>query len=214
MPTRAQAGLPEEGFVFCCFNNNHKINPRVFGIWMRLLLEVEESAIWLLEDNPVAARNLRREAERRGVAPQRVVFAPRVKMEEHLARQRLADLFLDTLPYNAHVTASDALWTGLPVLTRLGQTFAGRVAASLLTAAGLPELITHSWEDYEALALALARDPMRLADIKARLARNRSTCALFDTDRYRRRIEAAYITMWERAQRGEPAAGFAVPSVV
>jgi predicted O-linked N-acetylglucosamine transferase (SPINDLY family) len=214
MPTRAQAGLPEEGFVFCCFNNNHKINPRVFGIWMRLLQEVEESAIWLLEDNPVAARNLRREAERRGVAPQRVVFAPRVKMEEHLARQRLADLFLDTLPYNAHVTASDALWTGLPVLTRLGQTFAGRVAASLLTAAGLPELITHSWEDYEALALALARDPMRLADIKARLARNRSTCALFDTDRYRRRIEAAYITMWERAQRGEPAAGFAVPSVV
>jgi protein O-GlcNAc transferase len=210
IPTRAQAGLPAEGFVFCCFNNNHKINPRVFGIWMRLLQEVEESVIWLLEDNPVAARNLRREAERRGVAPQRVVFAPRVKMEEHLARQRLADLFLDTLPYNAHVTASDALWVGLPVLTCLGHTFAGRVAASLLTAVGLPELITRSWGEYEALALKLAADGNRLADIRATLARNRTTQPLFDTDRYRRHIEAAYATMWERAQRGEPAVSFSV----
>jgi protein O-GlcNAc transferase len=214
IPTRAQAGLPEEGFVFCCFNNNHKINPRVFGIWMRLLQEVEESVIWLLEDNPVAARNLRREAERRGVAPGRVVFAPRVKMEEHLARHRLADLFLDTLPYNAHVTASDALWVGLPVLTCLGHTFAGRVAASLLQAVGLPELITRSWEEYEALALKLAADGDRLADIRARLARNRTTQPLFDTERFRRHIEAAYATMWERAEHGEPPASFAVPAAV
>jgi protein O-GlcNAc transferase len=209
-PTRAQAGLPEEGFVFCCFNNNHKINPRVFGVWMRLLQEVKGSIIWLLEDNPIAARNLRREAERRGVAPGRVVFAPRLKMEEHLARHRLADLFLDTLPYNAHVTASDALWAGLPVLTHPGHAFAGRVAASLLEAVGLPELITHSWKEYEELALKLASDSDMLADIRARLAKNRTTRPLFDTDRFRRHIEAAYITMWERAQRGDSPSSFAV----
>lgn len=212
-PTRGQAGLPEQGFVFCCFNNNHKINPRVFGIWMRLLQEVNGSVIWLLGDNPVAARNLRREAERRGVAPGRVVFAPRVGMEEHLARHRLADLFLDTLPYNAHTTTSDALWAGLPVLTHMGHTFAGRVAASLLEAAGLPELITHSWEDYEALALKLATDGYLLSGIKARLAQNRATCPLFDTDRFRRHIEAAYVTMWERAQRGEAPSSLAVPAI-
>ena len=212
-PTRAQAGLPERGFVFCCFNNNHKINPGVFDIWMRLLREVDGSVIWLLEDNPVAARNLRREAERRGVAPGRIVFAPRVKMEEHLARHRLADLFLDTLPYNAHTTASDALWAGLPVLTQLGPTFAGRVAASLLEAVGLPELITRSREDYEALALKLATDGDLLSGIKDKLAANRATCPLFDTDRFRRHIEAAYITMSERAQRGESPSSIIVPPI-
>jgi predicted O-linked N-acetylglucosamine transferase (SPINDLY family) len=180
---------------------------------MRLLQEVNGSVIWLLGDNPVAARNLRREAERRGVAPGRVVFAPRVGMEEHLARHRLADLFLDTLPYNAHTTTSDALWAGLPVLTHMGHTFAGRVAASLLEAAGLPELITHSWEDYEALALKLATDGYLLSGIKARLAQNRATCPLFDTDRFRRHIEAAYVTMWERAQRGEAPSSLAVPAI-
>jgi len=212
-PTRAELGLPEQGFVFCCFNNNHKINPRVFDVWMRLLNEVQGSVLWLLEDNGTVVRNLRHEAERRGIASGRVIFAQRVKMEEHLARQRLADLFLDTLPYNAHVTASDALWAGLPVVTRIGSAFAGRVAASLLNAVGLPELITSSWEDYEALALKLAADRELLADIKARLAQHRGTYPLFNTDRFRRHIEAAYVTMWERGQRGEPPASFAVPGL-
>jgi len=210
-PTRAELGLPEEGFVFCCFNNNHKINPPVFDVWARLLNKVQGSVLWLLEDNKIVARNLRQEAERRGIAPRRVIFAPRVKMEEHLARQRLADLFLDTLPYNAHVTASDALWVGLPVVTYMGGTFAGRVAASLLNAVGLPELITSSREDYEALALKLAVNRELLADIKARLAQNRATYPLFNTDRFRRHIEAAYITMREHSERGEPPANFAVP---
>jgi len=213
-PTRAELGLPEKAFVFCCFNNNHKINPGVFDVWMRLLSKVQGSVLWLLEDNKTVARNLRREAERRGIAGGRVIFAPRVKMEEHLARQRLADLFLDTLPYNAHVTASDALWVGLPLVTHRGGAFAGRVAASLLNAVGLPELITNSREDYEALALKLAVDRDLLADLKARLARNRATHPLFDTDRFRRHIEAAYVTMWERSQRGDSPASFAVPQLV
>ena len=209
-PARTELGLPEGGFVFCCFNNNHKINPRVFDVWARLLNEVQGSVLWLLEDNRTVVRNLRQEAERRGIASGRVIFAPRVKMEEHLARQRHADLFLDTLPYNAHVTASDALWVGLPVVTHMGNAFAGRVAASLLNAVGLPQLITSSWEDYEALALKLAVDRELLADIKAKLAQDRETCPLFNTDRFRRHIESAYITMWERGQRGEPPASFAV----
>jgi predicted O-linked N-acetylglucosamine transferase (SPINDLY family) len=212
-PTRAELGLPDRAFVFCCFSNNHKINPRVFDVWMRLLDQVKGSVLWLLEDNPSAARNLQREAGRRGIEPGRVVFAARTKMEEHLARQRHADLFLDTLPYNAHVTASDALWAGLPVLTHMGRTFAGRVAASLLNAAGLPELVTRSWEEYGELALKLAAERDLLADIRVKLARNRATHPLFDTDRFRRHIEAAYITMWERCQRGEPATSFAVPGV-
>ena len=209
-PTRAQAGLPEQGFVFCCFNNNHKINPRVFAVWMRLLSRVEGSVLWLLEANATAMRNLRGEAGRKGVAPDRLIFAPRVRLEEHLARHRVADLFLDTLPYNAHTTASDALWAGLPVLTHMGHAFAGRVAASLLSAVGLPELITQSWEEYEQFAVKLARDGDLLAGIKAKLLRNRATHPLFDTDRFRRHIEAAYIAMWERAQRGSPPASFAV----
>ena len=209
-PTRAAAGLPERGIVYCCFNNNHKILPGTFDIWMRLLGRIEGSVLWLLQGNPAVSDNIRREAQRRGVAPERIVFAPRVKLEDHLARHRLADLFLDTLPHNAHTTASDALWAGLPVLTRMGTTFAGRVAGSLLNAVGLPELITQTAEDYEALALKLAADAPLLADIKAKLARNRTVFPLFDTDRFRRHIEAAFVTMWERSQRGEPAAGFAV----
>ena len=212
-PARAELGLPEHGFVFCCFNNNYKIAPRVFDLWMRLLCTVEGSVLWLLEDNAIAARNLRKTAARRGVAPERLVFAPRVKMEAHLARQRQADLFLDTLPYNAHVTASDALWAGLPVLTRRGDTFASRVAASLLNAVGMQDLVTATWEDYERLALKLATDGELFASIKARLAANRATHALFDTDRFRRHIEAAYATMCERARRGEPPAHFSVPEI-
>jgi predicted O-linked N-acetylglucosamine transferase (SPINDLY family) len=140
------------------------------------------------------------------------VFAPKIKLEDYLARHRLADLALDTLPYNGHGTTSDALWAGLPVLTCLGNSLAGRVGASLLNAIGLHELITHSLEEYECLALELARNPQRLADIKSKLAQNRGTYPLFDTDRFRRHIEAAYTTMWKRFQRGEPPASFAVDS--
>jgi predicted O-linked N-acetylglucosamine transferase (SPINDLY family) len=212
-PARAAAGLPEEGFVFCSFNNNYKISPPLFDVWMRLLDKVTGSVLWLYESNAAAMRNLKKEAADRGIAPERLVFAPKIKIEDYLARHRLADLALDTLPYNGHGTTSDALWAGLPVLTCLGTTFAGRVAASVLNAIGLPELITHSLEEYEALALELATNGKRLADIKSKLARNRGTYPLFDTDRFRRHIEAAYTTMWERHQRGEPPASFAVAPI-
>jgi len=212
-PDRAELGLPEAGFVFCCFNNNFKITPATFDVWMRLLRQVPGSVLWLLEDNPAAARNLRREAAARGVPPERLVFAPRVPLPEHLARHRQADLFLDTLPCNAHTTASDALWAGLPVLTVLGGTFPGRVAASLLAAAGLPDLVAPSLDAYAALAGELATSPARLAALRARLARNRDACPLFDTDRFRRHLEAAYVGMWERQRRGEAPAAFAVPPV-
>jgi len=203
-PARAECNLPEKGFVFCCFNNNYKVTPVVFDLWMRLLMAVPDSVLWLTHANATAQTNLRREAELRAVAPERIIFAPRVDtVSEHLARQRLADLFLDTLPYNAHKTASDALWAGLPVLTCLGETYAGRVAASLLKAIGLPELVTTSLEGYEALALKIARDPSLLASIKAKLAGNREISPLFDTARFTRHIEAAYIAMWERYQKGE-----------
>jgi predicted O-linked N-acetylglucosamine transferase (SPINDLY family) len=210
VPTRAELGLPAAGFVFCCFNNNYKITPRTFDIWMRLLSGVPGSVLWLLEGNAAAVRNLRQEAQRRGVAPERLVFAPRMNLPEHLARHRQADLFVDTLPCNAHTTASDALWAGLPLLTCTGGTCAGRVGASLLHAAGLPELVTDSLDAYEARARELATASGELADIRARLERNRSTCPLFDTERFRRHIESAYSTMWERWQRGEPPASFAV----
>ncbi len=209
-PTRAEAGLPETGFVFCCFNNNYKITPEIFGIWMRLLHDVKGGVLWLLEGNAAALRNLRNEAAARGVDADRLIFAPRQSLENHLARHRLADLFLDTLPYNAHTTASDALWAGLPVLTVLGTTFAGRVAASLLHAVGLPELIAPSVAAYEKLALRLARDPSPLAELKARLARNRLAFPLFDTSRFTRNLEATYMAMIERHCRGDSPAHFAV----
>ena len=199
--------------MFCSFNNNWKITPDVFDVWMRLLHQVEGSVLWLLRDNDGAERNLRKEAQRRGIDPSRLVFAGRLAPDEHLARHRLADLFLDTLPCNAHTTASDALWAGLPVLTCLGEAFAGRVAASLLHAVGVPELIAGNLEDYEALALKLARDPALLAEIKAKLARNRATCPLFDTDRFSRHVEAAYTTMWQTWQRGELANSFSVDPI-
>jgi predicted O-linked N-acetylglucosamine transferase (SPINDLY family) len=211
MPTRAEVMLPDDGFIFCCFNNSYKIAPEVFDVWMRLLDQVDGSILWLIEDNAAAADNLRREANRRGIEPERLVFAPRVSPAEHLARHRLADLFVDTLPYNAHTTASDALWAGVPLLTCLGSAFPGRVAASLLQAVGLPELITHSLGDYETLALRLAREPGLLSSLKARLAQNRNTSPLFDTKRFARYVEAAYVTMWERHRRGEPPIRFAVP---
>ena len=202
--TRAELNLPEQGFVFCCFNNNYKITPDVFDIWMRLLHAAEGSVLWLLEDNVAAASNLRDEAAKRGISATRLVFADRMDASSHLARHRVADLFLDTLPYNAHTTASDALWSGLPVVTCLGTTFAGRVAAGLLAAAGLPELVTTTPEHYESLALQIAMHPDRLAKLKQTLERNRTTCPLFDTSRSTRNIEAAYTMMWERHCAGLP----------
>jgi predicted O-linked N-acetylglucosamine transferase (SPINDLY family) len=212
-PSRAEMKLPETGFVFCSFNNNYKIVPEVFDIWMRLLKNVEGSVLWLLEDNAAVSRNLKSEAEAQGVRADRLVFAARMPLPDHLARHRLADLFLDTLPCNAHTTASDALWAGLPVLTCRGNAFAGRVAASLLRAIGLPELITDNLADYEALALKLATTPAMLSGLKAKLARNRDTHPLFDIERFRRHIESAYATMYERYQRGEPPQGFDVQPV-
>jgi protein O-GlcNAc transferase len=210
-PARAEAGLPPEGVVFCCFNNSFKITPDVFDVWMRLLGQVAGSVLWLSAANAAAVANLRREAEARGIAPGRLIFAPRVPgNEDHLARLRLADLFLDTGPYNAHTTAADALWAGVPVLTCPGSTFASRVAGSLLGAVGLPELIGGSLADYEALALRLASDPPRLSALRAKLARNRDLHPLFDTARFTRNIEAAYTAMWERAERGEPPRSFEV----
>jgi predicted O-linked N-acetylglucosamine transferase (SPINDLY family) len=213
LPTRAECKLPEVGFVFCCFNNNYKITPKVFVGWMRLLAAIEGSVLWLLETNPTATQNLRNEAKACGISPERLIFAPKLTLADHLSRHRQADLFLDTLPYNAHTTASDALWAGVPIVTCLGETFAARVAASLLKAVGLPELITTSLEDYEALALKLAREASLLASIKAKLARNRDTYPLFDSARFTRHIEAAYTTMWERYRNGEAAKPFAVEPI-
>jgi predicted O-linked N-acetylglucosamine transferase (SPINDLY family) len=209
-PSRAEVGLPARGFVFCSFNSNYKITPDLFDVWMRLLNGVDGSVLWLLQGSVTAAENLRREAAMRGIAPDRLVFAPRMRLEDHLARHRLADLFVDTYYCNAHTTASDALFAGLPVLTCASPTFAGRVAGSLLRAVGLPELITHSLAEYEALALSLARDPARLAAIRQNLARNRDTAPLFDAARLARHIEAAYLGMWERHRNGAPPESFSV----
>ncbi len=207
---RADHGLPEHGFVFCCFNSGYKITPDVFDVWMRLLTKVAGSVLWLLESNPSVSDNLKKEARARGIVPARLVFAPRADGLDHLARHRHADLFLDTLPYNAHTTATDALWMGLPVLTCVGQTFAGRVSASLLNAIGLPELITTSLEEYELRALELAQQPARLAELKARLGENRRTYPLFSTRRSAQHVEAAYVQMMNRLARGEPPGDFAV----
>ncbi len=199
--SRAELGLPETGFVFCCFNNNYKILPKTFHSWMRILRHVDSSVLWLFETNATVAMNLRNEAERRGVSGSRLVFANRMKLSEHLARHRAADLFLDTLPYNAHTTASDALWAGLPVLTLQGETFAGRVAASLLSAIELPEMITRTPEEFEALAVELATNPDRLSMIRQKLMANRLTTPLFDCQRFTRDIEALFEAMYERYQR-------------
>jgi protein O-GlcNAc transferase len=208
--SRAECGLPADGFVFCCFNNSYKLNAPVFDVWMRLLKAVPNSVLWLLADNIEARANLQHEAAARGVAPQRLVFAERVSSPEHLARHRLADLFIDTLPYNAHTTASDALWAGVPVLTCTGHSFAARVAGSLLQAIGLPELMTSSLSEYEALALRLATCPAELRALRDRLARNRSTHPLFDTPRSTRHLEAAYQEMWRIHCDGESAHSFVV----
>ncbi len=212
-PTRGECGLPEIGFVFCCFNNSYKITPTVFDVWMRLLKALPESVLWLLADNGVAEENLRREAAGRGIGPERLVFAPRLPLAHHLARHRLADLFLDTVPVNAHTTASDALWAGLPLLTCAGRSFVARVAGSLLRAVGLPELVTDDLPSYEACALSLARDPDRLAAIRTKLAAGRASAALFDADRTRRHLEAAYAAMWDIRCRGESPRPIDIPAL-
>jgi predicted O-linked N-acetylglucosamine transferase (SPINDLY family) len=192
-PMRAEAGLPDDAIVFCCFNNSWKITAPIFDVWMRLLSNVGNGVLWLL-DGPHAS-NLRKEAGTRGIDPGRLIFAPVLPPDRHLGRHRLADLFLDTLPYNAHTSCSDALWAGVPVITCYGKSFPGRVAASLLKAIGLPELVTTRLEDYEALALELAINPALLMATREKLARNRLTTPLYDSDRFRRHIEAAYEAM-------------------
>jgi len=199
---RSEMGLPETGFVFCCFNQNYKITPSVFDDWMRILSQVEGSVLWLLEDSVTAATNLKQEALARGIEPERLIFAKRMGLPEHLARHHLADLFLDTLPYNAHTTASDALWAGLPVLTCVGETFPGRVAASLLKAIGLPELIAESRKEYMEMAIQLANDPQRLKSIRNRLAENRLTTPLFDSTLFTKHIEAGYQKAYDRYHDG------------
>ncbi|HEX4270831.1 MAG TPA: tetratricopeptide repeat protein [Rhizomicrobium sp.] len=197
-PSRAKAGLPETGFVFCGFNHVMKLGTESFSRWMRILAQVPDSVLWLREPEETAKANLRLAASRHSIAPERLVFAGRVPADVHLARHALADLFLDILPYNAHATAADALWAGLPVLTCAQGCFAGRVAASLLHAVGLPELIAPTPEDYEAMAVALAKNPERLAALKSKLAANRATAPLFDTPRFARDIEAIYTKLAQR----------------
>jgi predicted O-linked N-acetylglucosamine transferase (SPINDLY family) len=203
--TRDELGLPPRGIVFCCFNSNHKILPEIFDVWMRILAQVDHSVLWLLQNNIAVIHNLQREAQSRGIDASRLIFAGRMpSAAEHLARLRVADLFLDTLPYNAHATALDALWSGLPVLSRIGEGFAGRVAASLLTAVGLPDLVTSTAAEYERLAVQLAENPQQLLDVKLRLARNRSTMPLFDTARFTKNLENAYEQINDRRHAGLP----------
>jgi predicted O-linked N-acetylglucosamine transferase (SPINDLY family) len=203
-------GLPEQGFVFCCANNSYKITPAMFDVWMRILRGVPESCLWLASGQPCVVSNLRKEASARGVAPERIVFAKPAPYAQYLSRYRIADLFLDTLPFNGGTTASDALWAGLPVLTCPGESFAARMAGSLLSTLGQRELIADSMQDYEALALRLARDPEKLSGIRRSLASVRHASALFDTDRFRRNLERAYAAMWRRCQNGELPASFDV----
>lgn len=198
--TRTQLGLPEKSFVFCCFNNNYKITPATFDSWVRILRQVPGSVLWLFEDNPTAALNLRKEAANRRIEPQRLVFAKKMPLPDHLARHKLADLFLDTLPYNAHTTATDALWMGLPLLTVAGEAFASRVAASLLNAVGMPELIAQNEQAYEAMAVDLATTPVKLAALKTKLVANRLTTALFDTQLITQHVESAYMQVYARYQ--------------
>lgn len=211
--TRADLGLPPTGVVFCCFNSGFKIMPDVFDSWMRIMKSVDGSVLWLFEENATAPDNLRREAAARGVDPARLLFGKPMAHDDHMARLGVADLLLDTSPYNAHTTGSDALWAGLPIVTCIGDTFASRVAASLLTAIGLPELVTPTRDAYEQLAIALGGNPAQLENIKRKLAVNRLTTPLFDTARYTRHLEAAYVTMHERCQAGLAAAEIVVPDI-
>jgi len=210
--TRGQFGLPASALVLCSFNNTVKVNPPIFDIWCRVLARVDGAVLWMLADTTAARQTLRREAQDRGLDPKRLIFAGRASYEDYLARMELADLFLDTFPFNAGTTASDALWVGLPVLTCAGEAFASRMAGSLLSALDLPELITYNLQDYESRALELVTRPEYLAAIRARLVKNRDERPLFRTDRACRQLEAAFRTMWLRYERGDPPAPFAVPA--
>jgi predicted O-linked N-acetylglucosamine transferase (SPINDLY family) len=204
-PARREAGLPESGFVFCCFNQAYKLTPFIFDLWARLLENAPGSVLWLLAAD-VAEGNLRNEMRRRGVDGARLIFAAHLAQDDHLARLQLADLVLDTSPFGAHTTASDALWSGTPIVTCPGETFASRVAGSLLGAMGLPELIARDFDDYFAIASALAIDPDHHARVKSKLAANRLTSPLFDVAAYTRGIEGLYAQMWERKMSGAPPA--------
>ncbi|WP_431857370.1 tetratricopeptide repeat protein [Azospirillum sp.] len=210
VPSRAECGLPEDGFVFSAFNTTYKMSPRMFGAWMRLLGRLPNSVLWLFEANADAVGNLRRAAAAHGIDPARVVFAPKRPLADHLARYRVADLALDSYPYTGHTTTSDALWMGLPTVTLIGDTFASRVAASLLSAARMDELITTSLADYEALALSLAHQPERLAALRRQLEETRLSVPLFDSRRFTRHLERAYTTMWDIHRSGRPPQPFAV----
>lgn len=195
-PSRSEAGLPEASFVFCNFNQTYKLNPETFDVWCSLLHAIPDSVLWLLDSSAVATENLRCEAVARGIAPTRLVFAHHTDPSTHLQRLQCADLALDTFPYGSHTTGSDALWSGVPLVTRLGETFASRVASSLLQAVGLPELITETWDEYLELATSLASDGARLASLRARLARQRLSAPLFDTVRFAHDLERLYQCIW------------------
>jgi protein O-GlcNAc transferase len=211
--SRKSMGLPEEQIVFCCFNNTNKLNPHVFGLWMNILKRVPGSVLWLIGSHKSIGQNLRKEAEKQGVDVSRLIFAQRVAREDYFARYRCADMFLDTLPYNAHTTACDALWSGLPVLTQMGETFAARVAGSAVATIGIPEMITHSDQDYVDRAVALANAPEQLAEITRRLGTNISTSPLFDIERYTKHLEAAFVHMVERVKGGLAPESFTVPKL-
>ena len=208
---RAELGLPEYGFVFCCFNNSYKIEPVVFEVWIRILKRVPDSVLWLSGKNQAMIANLRKEVERRGISGNRLVFASYLpEMAEHLARHRIADLFLDTLIFNAVTTAADALWAGLPVLSCPGSTYISRWASSMLKAVGLDDMVVENIEQYEERACYLATHPDALAEIKFRLEVNRLTKPLFDTERYVKHLESAYQTMWHKHEAGLPPESFHV----
>jgi protein O-GlcNAc transferase len=201
--TKEDLGIPESCFVFCSFNRSYKIDPVMFDVWMRILHQVPESVLWLLSSNKTAEENLRREAEARGVKSERLIFAEKLPKADYLSRLRCADLVLDTRIVNGHTTTSDALWAGVPVITLQGSHFASRVSSSALSAIGLPELITHSLEEYEARAVQLAHNPAELQELRQRLARNRLVAPLFDTPRFVRNLESAYKEMWKIFLAGE-----------
>jgi predicted O-linked N-acetylglucosamine transferase (SPINDLY family) len=210
VPTREEEGLPATGFVFAAFNNVYKITPHFFEAWMRLLAALPGSVLWLLSDSEDVRRNLRAQASALGIQPERLVFARRVPLSKHLARHAHAGLLLDNLPYNAHTTTSDALWMGVPVVTCIGNAFAGRVAASLLHAVGLKELVAHSLPEYEAMALRLALDASELQRLRNHLVAVRATAALFDVESFTAHLESAFEHMYHRWQQGLPAQAFAV----
>jgi predicted O-linked N-acetylglucosamine transferase (SPINDLY family) len=208
--TRADFGLPQNAFVYCCFNNNYKITPQIFKIWMNILSNTSNTVLWLLKDNDLAAKNLLAHAEQHGVAKDRIFFADRRVPEEHLARHQHADLFLDTFPYNAHTTASDALWSGLPILTYVGNTFPGRVTSSLLSGLGVRELIVDSQEEYRDMAISFANNPLDLRSIRKKIESKKFTCTLFDTGQFTKKLESAFRLMHSRCVANLPPEHFKV----